>query len=197
MKKYRTILVDPPWEQPMSGKWERRRHGKYRSKLPYPTMTIEEIKQLPVFDFAEKGCHLWLWTTNAFLQAGFEIMQGWGFTYLAPIHWKKPSGQGNYFIHLTQTILFGYFQKCEFNKKRYIPNFFEAAVPKEHSRKPAESYRLIESISDKERLELFARPHSPMFPKLPGWDVWGNEVESDIDLDTEAAGSRAQDLATG
>jgi len=181
MEKYRTILADPPWEQTMTGKWKRR--PKRRTALPYNTMTLEEIKHLPIFDFAEIGCHLWLWTTNAFLQAGFEVMQSWGFTYLAPIHWKKPSGLGNYFIHHTQTILFGYYKKCQFNKARYIPNWFETSAPQEHSKKPPESYRLIESVSDEKRLELFARPHSPMFPKLPGWDVWGNEVESDIKLD--------------
>lgn len=179
--KYRTILADPPWEQPMSGKWKRREAGKHRPCLPYPTMTLEEIKSLPVSDFAEVGCHLWLWTTNAFLQAGFEVMRAWGFTYLAPVHWRKPSGQGNYFIHHTQTVLFGYFQKCKFNKARYRPNWFEAK-PGEHSAKPCESYELIESISDEPRLELFARPLTPLFQNRLGWHVWGNEVKSDIEI---------------
>ena len=51
-----------------------------------------------------------------------------------------------------------------------------------HSTKPIEAYELIESLSPKPRIELFARSLSPMFPKRLGWDVWGNEVESDIDL---------------
>lgn len=173
--KYRTILADPPWEQPLMGSWQRRK--KTRKSLPYPTMKLEDIKQLPVSEFAEVGCHLWLWTTNAFLQAGFEVMQAWGFTYLAPVHWRKPSGSGNYFIHQTQTILFGYFEKCQFNKARYKPNWFEANAG-EHSAKPHKSYELIESISDEPRLELFARQWTPMFPIRRGWEVWGNEVES-------------------
>ena len=179
--KYRTILADPPWEQPMRGKWKRKRQGNHRAQLPYPTMTLEEIKALPVQDLSEVGCHLWLWTTNAFLQEGFEVMRSWGFTYLAPVHWRKPSGQGNYWIHLTQTILFGYFKKCEFNKARYQPNLFEAN-PRDHSAKPFESYALIESISDEPRIELFARPWTPMFPIRRGWEVWGNEVESTVSL---------------
>ena len=99
-----------------------------------------------------------------------------GFKYHAPIHWKKPSGCGNYFIHLTQTLLFAYKERCIFNKARYKPNFFETSIPKRHSEKPIESYKYIESISDEPRLELFARN------KRQGWDVWGNEVENDIDL---------------
>ena len=31
-------------------------------------------------------------------------------------------------------------------------------------------------------LELFARERSPLFPKREGWDVWGNEIENDINL---------------
>ena len=31
-------------------------------------------------------------------------------------------------------------------------------------------------MGDRSRIELFARQ------KPPGWDVWGDEVESDIDL---------------
>ena len=29
---------------------------------------------------------------------------------------------------------------------------------------------------------MYARPKSELFPKRIGWDVWGNEVESDIEL---------------
>jgi hypothetical protein len=33
---------------------------------------------------------------------------------------------------------------------------------------------------DGPRIELFSRDLSPMFPKRDGWDVWGNEVNSDV-----------------
>jgi len=172
MKKYRTILIDPPWAISLSGKRKRAKgvHGKER--LAYPTMTIEQITNMPVGDLAEEGCHLWMWTTNQVLHQGFEIMKHWGFKYLAPIHWVKPTGTGNYFIHRTQTLLFGYYKKCQFNNKRYLPNVFNAPVPKRHSEKPEESFTIIESVSDSPRLEIFARK-----PRA-NWDVWGNEVDS-------------------
>jgi len=174
--KFRTILIDPPWEQPISGKYKTSRN-KRPEKLPYPTMSLDEIKNLPVGDMAEIGCHLWLWTTNAFLRDGFDVMKSWGFKYLAPITWRKPSGMGNYFVHVTQTILFGYFEKCQFNLERYLPTYFEG-LPERHSAKPLESYRLIERVSEPERLEIFARPWTPMFPVRHGWNVWGNEIPS-------------------
>lgn len=175
---YKTIVADPPWAQTMTGRYSLERKTR-PTKLPYPTMTVDEIKAMPVAEHADIGCHLWLWTTNEFLESGYQVMRAWGFKYLAPIVWVKPSGVGNYFIHRTQTMLFGYKEKCVFPKARYVPNVIFAKEG-HHSQKPKESYDLIESVSPEPRLELFARPVSPMFPKVEGWDTWGNEVESDV-----------------
>jgi N6-adenosine-specific RNA methylase IME4 len=142
-------------------------------------MTVPEICSLQVEQYAAVGCHLWLWVTNQFLRHGFEVMEAWGFKYMAPIHWIKPSGVGNWWVHRSETMLFGYYQKCVFPQEKYLPNIFEASRPRKHSLKPEASYELIERVSAGPRLELFARPWSDLFPVRPGWDVWGNEVESD------------------
>lgn len=60
-------------------------------------MSLQEIMALQVAELAADDCHLWLWTTNQFLDAGFDVMRAWGFKYLAPIHWVKPSGCGSFF----------------------------------------------------------------------------------------------------
>jgi N6-adenosine-specific RNA methylase IME4 len=164
---YHTILADPPWDQGTIGRWK---HHQRPDDLPYPTMTVEQIAALPIQDLAAEACHLWLWTTNQFLEAGLQVMRAWGFKYLAPIHWIKPSGLGAWWVHRTQTVLFGYYKKCRFPLARYLPNLFEAN-PGRHSKKPPESYELIESVSPIQRLELFARA------TRPGWHVWGNEVQ--------------------
>jgi N6-adenosine-specific RNA methylase IME4 len=177
--KYRTTLVDPPWPQKTVGRYSRRRHSR-PDRLPYMTMNLVDIKALPVGDFADVGCHLWLWTTNAFLRDGFDVMEAWGFRYLAPVTWVKPSGLGAWFAHATQTLLMGYKGRCIFNGARYKPTAFRAN-PKAHSTKPDEAYRLIESISDAPRLELFARA------KRDGWQVWGDEVECDIAMVSRAS----------
>ena len=184
-KKYRTIVVDPPWNQGMTGKWQRRPNRA--TELPYQVMSLQEISALPVGELAADDCHLWLWTTNQFLRDGFDIMLAWGFKYLAPITWVKPSGIGNWFIHRTQVCLFGYRHSCKFDGKRYLPNIIEAPAGK-HSAKPEASYKYIESVSAEPRLELFARK------ERHGWDVWGNEVQCSIELgaqNTMESGSTA------
>jgi N6-adenosine-specific RNA methylase IME4 len=172
-QKYSCILADPPWPMRMASQRKRSKEGKKPDSLPYPTMSLEDICKLGVGSLAEPGCHLWLWTTNSHLKEGFQVMESWGFKYLVPIHWVKPSGMGNWFIHRTQTLLFGYKEKCVFPLERYKPNVLFTTDPVKHSQKPDESYRLIESISPGPRLELFARR------KIDGWDSWGNEVECD------------------
>lgn len=153
-----------------------------KEQLEYPTMTTEAICNMPVGDIAERGAHLWLWTTNQHLEDGFKVMRAWGFRYMAPITWVKPSGIGMIFVHRTQTILFGYKDFNAFNKKRCLPTVIMAGLPKRHSQKPEEAYQMIEAMSDPARLELFARPVSPMFQKRDGWDTWGNEMPNDVDL---------------
>lgn len=173
--KYKTILADPPWPQKLSGKYADPKKAAKRA-LPYPTMPVKDICELPVSSYADDGCHLWLWTTNQFLEDGFAVMRAWGFKYLAPIHWIRPSGLGNWFVHHTQTLLFGYRSKCIFPGARYRPNVFEAAVPKLHSTKPEAAFTLIESVSPGPRLEMFARK------RRDGWDAFGNQVQGSIEL---------------
>lgn len=182
MSQYATILADPPWAQTMGNKRIRTKGGAPAGGLPYPTMALEDIKAMPVRELAAEGAHLWLWTTNEFLRAGFDVMEAWGFKYLAPVHWVKPSGIGNWFVHRTQTMLFGYKDRCEFPMARYRPNLIETGDPAAHSAKPDATYRYIESISPEPRLELFARPWTPLFPKRDGWHHWGNEMASDVAL---------------
>lgn len=179
--KYRTILADPPWPHPKFGSLLQERSGLRAAADIYPLMSIDDLCAMPVAEQSEQGAHLWLWVTDQFLHEGFHVMSAWGFKYHAPIVWAKPSGCGNYFLHQTEFLLFGYKGKCIFNKARYVPNIYYWKRG-EHSEKPAASYELIESISDEPRLELFARPITPMFPKIEGWHVFGNEVESDVQL---------------
>lgn len=174
--KYLTILADPPWPQTSGGRRLRKREPPLRTSLPYQAMSIEQIKSLPIGELAEESAHLWLWTTNQHLETGFSIMAAWGFKYLSPIHWIKPSGQGSWFINRTQTLLFGYKKKCVFPLARYRPNIISTGDPLRHSQKPEASFILIEAISPGPRLELFARQ------RRRGWSAWGNEVESDIKL---------------
>ena len=77
-KKYRTIYADPPWQfQNRTGKVA----PEHKRLTRYETMTLEEIKRLPVSEVAEEKCHLYLWVPNALLPEGLEVMKVWGFEY--------------------------------------------------------------------------------------------------------------------
>ena len=73
-------------------------------------------------------------------------------------------------------ILVGYKKKLDLwiKGKPLIPAVFSAENIK-HSQKPDRFYKLIEPLGEN-RIDIFARK------KRDGWDVWGNEVESDIKL---------------
>jgi N6-adenosine-specific RNA methylase IME4 len=181
MKKYKTILADPPWYVGTIGRGKDLRPGRVVSPtlhipIRYDYMKVSDICDLSVGDVCDDDCHLWLWTTNRNLHDSFHVMESWGFKYHGIITWHKPAGVGAYLINKTQHLLLGYKGKFYVNRDgRYIPTI-QKFIPKKHSEKPIYAYELIEKFSYPPYLELFARN------KRDGWDVWGNEVESDIDL---------------
>jgi N6-adenosine-specific RNA methylase IME4 len=165
---FTTILADPPWDVLQKGGRGAHRH--------YPLMTTEQITALPVERLARVDAHLWLWVTNATLFAGQAVMGAWGFTYRSCLTWVKPGlGLGSFYLrNNTEHLLFGTRGKAPV-LFRSQPTWLYA--PKqEHSHKPEEQYAVIERCSPGPYLELFARR------ERPGWQVWGNEVASDVEL---------------
>lgn len=79
--KYSIIYADPPWKyndrMVMKGV-----HGNIRgAESFYNTMTLEDIKALPVKEISEKNAILFLWVTMPFLPQTQEVMESWGFKY--------------------------------------------------------------------------------------------------------------------
>jgi N6-adenosine-specific RNA methylase IME4 len=172
--RYSTILADPPWRfQNRTGKMA----PEHQRLLRYPTMSIEEIVELPVGRLAASQSHLYLWVPNALLAEGLEVMRRWGFTYKTNIVWYKtrkdggPDGRGVgfYFRNVTELVLFGVRGQIRTLPPGRRQVNIVATNKREHSRKPDELYDLIESCSPGPYLELFARH------KRHGWAQWGNE----------------------
>lgn len=164
-KKYSTIMADPPWNINQQGKRGAASH--------YDLMTLEDIKNMPVADLCEDNAHLWLWVTNGLIPQGIEVMKAWGFEYRSIFTWIKPRlGLGNYLRNASETVLFGTRGKAPIQFKAQ-PNWLFAPL-QDHSHKPEEQYAIIERCSSGPYLELFARRSQP------GWDAWGNQIESDI-----------------
>lgn len=176
-QKFRTILADPPWQfQNRTGKVAPEHHRLSR----YGTMVLEDICALPVDQIADETAHLYLWVPNALLPEGLQVLAAWGFKYKSNIVWHKvrkdggPDGRGVgfYFRNTTELLLFGVRGK---NARTLQPGRSQVNIirtqKREHSRKPDETYGIIESCSPGPYLELFARG-----PR-EGWTTWGNQAE--------------------
>lgn len=176
---FKTILADPPWRFT-------NRTGKvapeHRRLDRYSTLDMEAIRDLPLAEVAATNAHLYLWVPNALLPDGLRVMEAWGFRYVSNIIWAKrrkdggPDGRGVgfYFRNVTEMLLFGVRGSMRtLQPARSQVNMIETRK-REHSRKPDEQYRLIESCSPGPYLELFARHPAS------GWVAWGDEADEII-----------------
>jgi len=166
---YATLLADPPWDVHQRG------GNGWGADARYPLLSVGRIAALPVGEVAAENAHVWLWTTNGAMPAALQVMAAWGFTYRSTLTWIKPRfGLGQYLRTQTEHLLLGTRGRAPV-LFRGQGSWFYAPV-QEHSHKPEEQYAIIERCSPGPYLELFARR-----PRL-GWHVWGNEVESDVEL---------------
>jgi N6-adenosine-specific RNA methylase IME4 len=176
-RKFKTILADPPWQfQNRTGKMA----PEHKRLARYSTLTLNEIKSIPVADSCAETVHLYLWVPNALLSEGLEVMKAWGFTYKTNLIWYKirkdggpdRRGVGFYFRNVTEILLFGVRgNNARTLKRGRTQENMIVKQKREHSRKPDEQYELIEACSNGPFLEMFARG------ARPNWFCWGNQAE--------------------
>lgn len=165
--EHNVIVVDPPW------RYEKRREDTtQRGKVKYPDMSELEIAAIKIP--AAKDAVLWLWVTNAHLVTGeaSRVLYAWGFEPKTLLTWhKNKMGVGDWLRGQTEHCILAV--KGNYKMKKPIPpTIFEAAVPKEHSRKPDEFYELVDKCCPGSKCELFARV------KRKGWEQAGAELGS-------------------
>ena len=178
MKKYQIIYADPPWSYRV---WRKKEHGR-TAESHYSTMTIEDIRALPVGQLADKNCILFLWVTFPVIREAFTVIDAWGFTYkTVAFCWvkqnrKSPSlfwGLGHWTRANAELCLLA----TKGSPKRQSARVHQIVLtPVEaHSKKPdIVRDQIVALAGDVPRIELFARQATP------GWDVWGNEVDSSV-----------------
>ena len=166
------IYADPPWTfSTYSVK------GKGRSAdAHYDCLTLEQVKALPVADWADNDAVLLMWATDPMLDRAFEVIRAWGFTYkTVGFYWVKQNARDSGFFtgmgfwtraNPEQCLLAtrGHPKRKAANVKKLV-----MSPRREHSRKPDEMYGHIERLVDGPYLEMFARS------SRPGWDAWGAE----------------------
>lgn len=198
------ILADPPWhfatfspkgrgrcpDGPVSPQAARNLSRQNRPERHYATMSLDDIKALPVADHAARDCVLMMWAVDPMIPEALQVGAAWGFKFKTiAFVWAKErretSKRGAAFDdadHKRFPMGTGYWTRANpelcllFTRGK--PKRVSAAVRKlliaprrEHSRKPDEQYARIEALVSGPYLEMFARQ------ARPGWSSWGNEVD--------------------
>ena len=174
--RFGAILADPPWPYATySAK------GKGRSAESwYSTMSIDDIKAMPVGQWAANDCVLFLWATKPILPRAFEVIKAWGFEYKTNgFVWIKTRGVSA--PGAAPRFHFGLGHWTRANPEQCLlatrgrPRRLHAGVPelllaplREHSRKPDEIYGRVEQLVGGPYLELFSRDGDPR----PRWTRW-------------------------
>ena len=195
MKKYKVILADPPWDYGSSNsnertkKWDSSKKEYKRRRFRgaaswYPLMKTEEIKNLKISKFCDKDCVLFLWATFPKLQDALEVIKTWGFNYktigfiwikIAKNGIPRKRGIGHYTYPNSEPCLIATKGYPKINQ-RCSSILLTHEFLKQFSKKPDIQYLKIEAMFNGPYLELFSRRQKE------GWDVWGNQVNSNISL---------------
>lgn len=176
---YELMYADPPWSY-------RDKNPQGGAEAQYKTMSVEDLCKLPVGHLAAPDSAMFMWATWPTLPDALRVLHEWGFRYVnCAFDWVKVNkiaptpfvGLGHWTRGNSEPCLLGV---------RGKPHRVDAAVQQivcapvgRHSAKPPEVRdRIIRLMGDRPAIELFARE------RTPGWDCWGNEVESAVKLET-------------
>jgi len=177
---YSILYCDPPWDY--AGREQHSDTTETGSALAhYPTMKLEELKKLKIEELAEKDALLFLWTSSPHLPQAISLMESWGFEYktIAFVWEKQRVNPGYYTMSQVEICLVGKRKKGKIPSPRGARNVhqFLSQMRTRHSEKPSEIRdRIAQMFPTQNKVELFARKQAD------GWDCWGNEVKSSLDL---------------
>jgi N6-adenosine-specific RNA methylase IME4 len=172
---FRCIAADPPWQMDTGPDTFDGTGESGHDALEYEQMSLEEIKALPVQERLAEDAHLYLWTTNRYLEAAYDVARAWDFKPSVLLVWAKSPhgvGLGDAFRLTTEFVLFA--RRGHLKESCIVETTWFNWPRGRHSKKPREFYELAETVSpangEEDRLEMFARE-----PRK-GCTVWGEEI---------------------
>ncbi len=180
--RYNIVYADPPWDY--KGQLQHTGPGNGDSGgtvRHYPTVTLSELKILPVRTIAADDCLLFLWATNPHLDQAIDLGKAWGFAWATVAFvWDKERVNPGFYT-MSQCELCLVFKRGRIPRPRGARNVRQlvSAKRREHSRKPEEVRRRIDAMFPAlPKVELFARPEADLFGNgtPEGWDAWGLEA---------------------
>ena len=169
---YACVVADPPWHFAIRSP----KGGARSASQHYNTMTLQQIKALPVADWCARDAVLLLWAIDPMLPEALETMRAWGFTFkTVGFCWAKLNRDGSpfcgmgYWSRANQEVCLlgtrGKPKRVRRDVRRLI-----LAPRREHSRKPDEFYARAARLCSGPYLDLFSRQ------ARPGWSQFGNET---------------------
>lgn len=180
---YKAIYLDPPWRfknwsigelSKRGEKWARR-----NGRSPYPVMSPDDLKKLPIGDLGHKNSLMFMWATYPKLEEALELMTIYGYKFTTVgFTWVKfnPSGVGwhfglGYYTHGNpEIVLLGKRGNGVKRVDKGIPNLITWPRGQHSAKPPIVAEAIVSLLGDVPRCELFARR------QVEGWDCWGNEV---------------------
>lgn len=108
-KKYNIIYADPPWQYRSKECLAKKSILNGELNVHYPTMTLDEIKQLPIPKIAEKDSLLFLWVVSPMLDDCMEVLKSWGYRYatIGFVWDKQKPNPGSYTMSQCEVCLIG------------------------------------------------------------------------------------------
>lgn len=177
MRRYKTIVIDPPWPGPGAvPAFDAVKTGQAtltKNLIPYATMTGIQCAALSVDAIAADDAQLFIWATSRSMGDAYLLLQLWAFKYRGLFVWQKPLGMGRHMRHECEFLLWGGRRGAKLVEPKNCPRqTHHWKRPRAHSEKPAEAYAMIRELSPGPRLDIFARQ------KRPGFTPWGNQAPS-------------------
>ena len=169
--KYRVIYADPPWTYEKGKKLSIWKYGDVYKE--YPTMELDDICGLPIYNIAEDDSVLFLWATMPKLPEALSVVEAWGFQYKTGLIWDKVKhNYGFYFSMRHELLLVGGRGRSTPDIHKLHDSVIDIERSDRHSEKPHYFRQLIDQLYiNGKRIELFHRGE-----KTDGWDIWGYET---------------------
>lgn len=164
--KYRILYADPPWSY---GDKLTENYGT--AEYHYRTMTLAELKALPIKEVAEDNSVLFLWVTSPMIPESLEVIEAWGFDYKASFVWDKVKHNMGHYNSVRHELLFICTRGSCLPDNNKLYDSVQVIERTKHSEKPELFRNIIDDLYiSGSRIELFARR------KVTGWDSWGDEL---------------------
>lgn len=189
-REFDIIYADPPWDY--NGKLQFDKSSRAAEEIDlnrnifissacfkYPTLKLDQLRQMPVDQISKKNCLLFLWATSPHLAQAMTLGQSWGFEYrtVAFVWDKMCHNPGKYTLSNCELCLV--FKKGKIPQPRGARNVQQLirSPRRAHSMKPDEVRdAIVRMFPTQDRIELFARSASK------NWTAWGLDM---IEQETE------------